>query len=249
VTPTYVYGIVAADTELPAGLKGLGPTGGVSLVTSGEVAAVVGDVPVDRPLGTREDLLAHEAVVDSVAGTTTILPMRFPAVIEEDGVVEELLAPNEERFLADLADLDGRVQFALKGRYEQDVVLREVLEGDEEIRTLQERVRDLPEDATYYDRVELGQLVVGSIEQLRETDAAELYAQLEGAAVRVAPHTPANPEDVIDAAFLVERAAVADFEQVVEDIGEARAGRIRFRLLGPLAPYDFVTAEPAEQGA
>ena len=90
MTPTYVYGIIAADAELPAGLKGLGPTGKVSLVTSGEIAAVVGDVPVDRPLGTREDLLGHEAVVDSVAGTTTILPMRFPAVVEEDGVLLNL---------------------------------------------------------------------------------------------------------------------------------------------------------------
>ena len=34
MTPTYVYGIIAADAELPAGLKGLGPTGKVSLVTS-----------------------------------------------------------------------------------------------------------------------------------------------------------------------------------------------------------------------
>jgi hypothetical protein len=64
--------------------------------------------------------------------------------------------------------------------------------------------------------------------------------------VAVAPHTPAGPEDVIDAAFLVDRDKVADFEEVVEAVGEAAAGRIRFRLLGPLAPYDFVAAEATE---
>src|SRR5437773_1132087 len=83
--------VVAAGAVLPEGLRGLGPSGTVSLVADGRVAAVVGDVPLDRPLGTREDLMTHETVIDAVAGATTILPMRFPAVVEEKGVVAELL--------------------------------------------------------------------------------------------------------------------------------------------------------------
>jgi hypothetical protein len=242
VSATYVYGVVSADAALPEGLRGLGPSGRVVLATHGRVGAVVGDVPLDRPLGTRDDLTAHESVVDSVAGVTTILPMRFPAVVVEQGVVDELLAPNEDYFLDALADLEGRVQFAVKGRYEQDVVLREVIEDDDQIRALHERVRDLPEDASYYDRVRLGELVVAAIEQRRDIDAAGLYERLENVAANVAPHAPANPEDVIDAAFLVDRNAVDAFEEAVEAVGQANAGRIRLRLLGPLAPYDFVDA-------
>ena len=113
--------------------------------------------------------------------------MRFPAVVEEQGVVDELLAPNEDYFLDALADLEGRVQFALKGRYEQDVVLREVIEDDDQIRALHERVRDLPEDASYYDRVRLGELVVAALEQRRDVDAAELYERLENVTANVAP--------------------------------------------------------------
>jgi hypothetical protein len=41
--------------------------------------------------------VAHETVGDTVAGATTI-PVRFPAVVEEGGVVDELLAPNEEYY-------------------------------------------------------------------------------------------------------------------------------------------------------
>ena len=247
-SPSYVYGVVAADTVLPAGLRGLGPSGKVSLVRQGKVAAVVGDVPTDRPLGTRDDLMTHESVVDAVAGATTILPMRFPAVVEQEGVVEELLSPNEEFFLQVLAELEGRVQFTLKGRYEQEIVLREVIEEDQEIRALQERVSALPEDAAYYDRVKLGELVVAALEQRREVDATELYEQLETIAVAVAPHQPIQPEDVIDAALLIDRADVEAFGQVVDRLGEAWSGRIRFRLLGPLAPYDFVSSETVEAG-
>jgi Gas vesicle synthesis protein GvpL/GvpF len=248
VSPTYVYGVVAADAVLPEGLRGLGPSGTVSLLADGQIAAVVGDVPVDRPLGTRDDLIAHETVVDAVAGATTILPMRFPAVIEEAGVVDELLGPNEEFFLRALTDLEGRVQYTVKGRYEQDVVLREVLEDDEDLRALQEHVRSLPEDASYYDRVKLGELVVAALEQRREADAAELYDRLEALAVAVVPHQPSQPEDVIDAALLIARTDIEAFGEAIEGLGEAWSGRIRFRLLGPLAPYDFVSSETVETG-
>jgi len=152
MSATYVYGLVGADARLPEDLKGLGPSGRVSTIAHGEVAAIVGDVPVDRPIGTRDDLLAHEAVVDAVAATTAVLPMRFPAVVESDGVVEELIAPHHDHFVDVLDALDGKVQFTLKGRYEQDVVLAELVEEDPEIRALQEKVRELPGWASSWSR-------------------------------------------------------------------------------------------------
>jgi hypothetical protein len=64
----------------------------VTTIKHGKLAAIVGDVPADRPLGTRDDLIAHETVLDTVAGVTPVLPMRFPAVVEEDGVVPMRIA-------------------------------------------------------------------------------------------------------------------------------------------------------------
>ena len=42
--------------------------------------------------------------------------------------------------------------------------------------------RTLPEDASYYDRVKLGELVVGELERRREGDAADVYERLEAIA-------------------------------------------------------------------
>jgi hypothetical protein len=243
MTATYVYGLVGADTRLPDDLTGLGPSGKVSTIVHGDVAAIVSDVPLDRPLGTRDDLLAHESVVDTVAASAAVLPMRFPAVVEADGVVEELLAPHHDRFVTALGELEGRVQYTLKGRYEQDVVLREVLEGDPEIQALQAKVRDLPEDATYHQRLRLGELVVGALEERRDDEAAQLVERLEPHAVGVVEHHPGQPDDVVNVAFLVEREHAQEFEDAVEQLGEQLHGRVRLRLLGPLAPYDFVAGE------
>jgi Gas vesicle synthesis protein GvpL/GvpF len=243
MTGMYVYGLVDADAELPEDLKGLGPSGQVETIVYGDVAALVSDVPTDRPLGTRDDLIAHETVVDAVASGAAVLPMRFPAVVEEDGIVEELLAPNHDRFVAALDELEGRVQYTLKGRYEQDVVLREVLEEHPEIGELQAEIRDLPEDATYHQRLRLGELVVGVLEERRDAEAEELVQQLEPYAVSVVVHNPGQPDDVVNTAFLVERERAHEFEDAVEQQGEQLHGRVRLRLLGPLAPYDFVAGD------
>ena len=48
------------------------------------------------------------------------------------------------------------------------------------------------------------------------------------------------PEDVVNVAFLVERDRQEEFENAVEGVGEELVGRVRLRLLGPVAPYDFV---------
>jgi hypothetical protein len=243
VVPVYVYGLVRVGTQLPDGLEGLGPSGQVSTMEHGEVAAIVSDIPLDRPLGTRKDLLAHEAVVDAVAAKAAVLPMRFPAVTAEDAVVEELLAPHQDHFLAVLDDLEGRVQYTLKGRYVEDAVLSEVLQANAEIRSLQDKISELPEDASYYDRVRLGELVVNVLEEQREGDAAQIMERMEPFAVAAVANQPGQPEDVVNAAFLVERDRVGDFDEAVENLGRDLDGRIRLRLLGPLAPYDFIPAE------
>lgn len=241
MTVKYVYGLVGAGAELPAGLTGLQPAGGVSTVEFEQIAAIVSDVPADRPLGTRDDLMAHEQVLDTVALQSTVLPMRFAAVIDEASVVPELLAPHQERFLKTLTRLDGSVQFTLKGRYEHDTVLREIVAADARIRALDARVRELPEDASYYDRIRLGELVVKAFESLREADARQVLERLQRFVTDVSVRPPAEPDVVVNAAFLVNRNRVENFDDAVEEIGRDFAGRVRFRLVGPLAPYDFAS--------
>jgi hypothetical protein len=45
---------------------------------------------------------------------------------------------------------------------------------------------------------------------------------------------------VLDAAFLVDADRGAAFEQQVEEVAARHADRLRFRLVGPSAAYDFV---------
>lgn len=245
----YVYALVPADTGMPEGLSGAEGSE-LALVRHGDLAAVVSEVSTDRPLGTREDLLAHELVVESLAKETTVLPMRFGAVVRTaEAVVDELMAPYHDWFAGVLADLTGRAEFIVVGTYVRDAVLREVLTEEPETLRLRDNVREMSEDAGYYDRIRLGELIVQALEGKREKDNAALAHAVAPYAAAVAPRQPVGDDTAADVAFLVATAERRRFEDAVEDLGRRWAGRIRLRMLGPLAPYDFVPPAPEEAEA
>lgn len=236
--PCYVYGIVSADAAVPEGLRGL--DGAVTAVRHRDLAAIVSALP-RRSLGCRDDLLAHEQVIDTLAATEAVLPMRFAAVLADDGqVVDELLEPHHDRLVASLGELAGRKQFTLRGKYEQDVVLAEIARDEPEVRALRERIRTADPRAAYHLRIRQGELVVRALARRRAADSERIRSVLAPHVDSVSMHQDGEPDELIDAAFLVAESNRERFERAVDEIGAAFAGRARLRLLGPLPAYDFV---------
>jgi hypothetical protein len=237
----YVFGIVSAGAPVPD-TDGSGPASRLRLVKTEDLAALVGSLPRDRPLGRARDLLAHDAVLAQlVSAGTPVLPMRFGAVLtDDDAVAEELLRPHYEEFCAALARVAGRVQYTLKVRYHQATVLPEIVARNPKIARLRDRAGG---QAASFDRqIELGRLVVSALEDMRPETADGVLADLrDHGDVRV--RDVAGPEQVLDAAFLVEHRKAGRFEEVVEAVGQRHAGRLRIRLVGPSPPYDFVGTE------
>ncbi|MGH3931212.1 MAG: GvpL/GvpF family gas vesicle protein [Pseudonocardiaceae bacterium] len=241
----YVYGVVPASARLPEQLRGLGTNGRVSLVCAEEIAAVVGEISLGRPLGTRADLTGHEQVLDALVDAgIPIAPMRFGAVVANEHVVtDELLVPHREHFTELLHDLTERAQFTLTGRYEEEPVLREVLEEYPEIHALQGAISELSPEQAYHQQLRLGEMIVGALEEKRQKDGADVIDALTPYAVDVVARAPAQADGVVDAAFLVADERREEFDAAVEDCGHQLAGRVRLRLLGPVPAYDFVSGQ------
>jgi hypothetical protein len=242
----YVYGVLPepeADPELlTLSPVGNGDKDGIAYVRHGGLAAVVSRLRADRPLGTPDDLRRHARVLDTLAARgVPVLPFRFGTVLaDEEAVAGAVLTEGHDAFAAALERLAGRAQFTLRAAYEQEVVLREVLADRPDIAELRGSVAAQPEEAAYYDRIRLGELVAEAVEARREADADEIVRRLEPLAVSSVTSRPAEEDGVADASFLVEDARRAEFEATAEDLARRSHGRIRLRLLGPLAPYDFV---------
>ncbi|GAB2916084.1 GvpL/GvpF family gas vesicle protein [Nonomuraea fastidiosa] len=242
---TYVYGIVPAETEVSRDQKGLGePPSEVRLITHRDIAAVVSDVNVDRPLGRPADLLAHEELLDGMAAKGPVLPFRFGAVLSGTGaVVDELLGPHHDDFRAALDELTGTTQYVVKGRYQERAVLAEILAESPEAASLREAIRGTSEDATRNERIRLGEIITASVEAKRDMDTRLLLDGLTGHYLQASLREPSHEWDAAHVALLVKADKSKELEQALKEFGERWTDRVDLRLLGPMAPYDFVIAQ------
>ncbi|SDZ10030.1 Gas vesicle synthesis protein GvpL/GvpF [Micromonospora pattaloongensis] len=245
----FIYGIVPGDVEPTDAARGLGdPAAPVTAVTHGDLGALVSEVALDRPLGRPDDLLAYKRLLDETAVAAPVLPVRFGTVLSSRDAVAELLAGDHDRYLAALDELEGRVEYVVRGRYVESAVLTEVLSENPEAEALRQELAGAPESAPMELRMRLGELISAAVEAKRAADTQRLVDALAATAVSHVPRPPTHEQDAAHVAFLVETKRRDEFERAVERFaGDEWSDRVTVRLLGPLAPYDFVGG-PAPQG-
>jgi len=249
----YVYGIMPGDIEVASGGTGVGdPPGEVRVVRHGDLAALVSDVDLSRPLGRPQDLYAHEELLDSSAAEVPVLPLRFGAVVaSDDAVAEELLDAHHDEFADALRQLEGHAEYVVRGRYVQDTILREVLEENPRAARLAEQVQGMNEDAARELRMELGEIVGIAIAARREQDTRVVGTAVRDVVAASVVRDPTHELDAVYAAFLVETDRAPELEEALERLARDWSDRVELRLIGPMAAYDFVgtaAAAPAAGG-
>lgn len=241
---TYVYGILPADIELTDEMTGVGnPPGKLRVVRQDDLAALVSDVNMSGPVGSPDDLTAHKEILDACADEMPVLPLRFGAVLtDDDAVASELLADHHDEFAEALRQLDGQAEFIVKGRYDEQAILKEVLSENEQAAELRDQIRGQDADATRELRMALGEIINNAISAKREQDTRMLGDMMEGHAAASVVHEPSHERAAVDVAFLLDADQQKHLQQVVDKLAKTWKGRVELRVLGPMAAYDFVAA-------
>jgi hypothetical protein len=246
-TGCYVYGILPGDVELTEDIRGVGGRK-VKLVGNDVLAALVSEVDLLGPIGTPDDLQVHKEILDSVAAGAPVLPLRFGAVLtNEDAVIEELLEANHDEFIAALEELEDRTEFVVNGRYVESAILEEILSQDSEAADLREQIRGQDTEATRQERMRLGEIISNGIASRRDEDTQVLLSRMGDHSVASFIREPTHELDAVHVAFLLDGDQEDELDEVIEDLGADWEGRVELRVLGPMAPYDFVSPSQDRQ--
>ncbi len=236
----YVYAVLPAAGAPTDPLVGIDDAP-VEYVRLGELAAATSVISLDRPPGRRHDLLAHSRLLESLAQSTTAVPVEFGSVLSSrESVVEELLTPGEDYFAELIRRLEGTEQFNLRATYDEAQVLAEVVQANPQVAELRRRTRDLPEGALHPDLVRLGEEVSAALDHKRAEDTDAILGLVAPHVLEMSDRPGAGVDRVFDVALLVERTRSEELEDMLEGLAEAVHERIRLSLTGPLPPYDFV---------
>jgi hypothetical protein len=241
-TGFYFYGVVAAGTDV-AGLQGLDDVEVMTVEHAG-LAALVSVVQLQRPPGRAAELVAHARVVDALSAQATVVPAQFGLVLDHDLLEAARVLDDDTHALHDLLRrLDGKAQLNLRATYEPEQVLAELVRQDPQVAELRRRTARLAPGTPHPELVELGQAVSRGLTRKRLEDSQSV---LDLVAPHVAEHVvrAGGEYDVLDVALLVERDRIPRLEDELEALAEAVHERFRLRLVGPVAPYDFVGSAP-----
>jgi hypothetical protein len=235
----YVYCVIHSDAPLTFGAIGIGsdPTE-VHTVNFRDIAAVVSDTPIELYEPTRQNVLAHERVNETVMRNHTVIPMSFGTVFKTREDIHQLLRSAYDAFKDVLVKMEDKLEYGLKVLWDRDRIVEELEQENEDIRRLKAEISS-HHGSTYFARMQYGRLVDAALQSRSEQYVQRIFEELRPVAVASRANRPIGDKMIMNAAFLVRRSKEPDFDAAVKNIG-ARHEHLTFKYTGPWPPYNFV---------
>jgi hypothetical protein len=235
----YVYCIIEATEALKFGTIGIGADPSeVYTVHFKNLAAVVSDAPLEVLDSTRENVLAHERVNETVMREHTVIPMSFGTIFKTREDIVELLRSAAEAFGDVLNKMQNKLEFGLKVLWDRDQAVREVESEDDDIGRLKKEISS-QKGPTYFARMQYGRLVDAALQARSERYVAEILDELRDVSVASRINKPIGDKMIMNAAFLISRDRESAFDAKVKSIA-GRFDKLTFKYTGPWPPYNFV---------
>ena len=235
----YVYCIIRASQPLKFGAIGMDEQWSeVYTITFKDMAAVVSDIPLAPLDSTRENVLAHERVNETVMRDHTVIPMSFGTIFKTREDIVELLRSAYDAFADVLSKMQDKLEFGLKVLWDRDEIVRAIEQEDEDIHRLKTEISS-QKGSTYFARMQYGRLIDGALQQRSERYVAEFLQRLRDVSVASRVNRAIGDKMIMNAAFLVQRDQEPAFDRRIKEIASA-FDKLTFKYTGPWPPYNFV---------
>ncbi|HEX8747189.1 MAG TPA: GvpL/GvpF family gas vesicle protein [Pyrinomonadaceae bacterium] len=221
-----------------AGVGGTGPR----LLRYGDISVAVSEFEGERVEVARENVFAHERVVQYVLRHITPLPFRFGTLVTTAGL-EEFLEASRARLIKSLEHVRGSVEMSVKIIWDAESIRRLGLGAEGSASGKQNETKLQGKGAAYL--VAKRKRILGK-EQLKERAkeiADWLTGTVGGAAFDRNVEVLPSESLVVRAAYLVRRELLGDYRQKLEAARVARPD-LRFLTSGPWPPYSFSIINP-----
>ncbi len=236
----YLYGIIEEPQPRRFGFSGV-EDAEVYTINYQKMAAIVSDTLLQEIDPTRMNVRAHTVVQDELLKVYDLLPMGFGVMAHSDDEVQKLLERNYQILVTELERLASKIEVVLKVFWDQEAMIKELQGERQELTRIKAKINAAasPGEAQHL-LVEAGQLIERIAMEWRNKYAEQVYAVLKEMAVDARQNAPLGVKNILNAAFLVDRAKESGFQKEVYKLDSKYQGKVDFKYVGPLPPYSFV---------
>jgi len=239
----YIYCIISTSQERNFGPIGIGERGDEVLTISyDDLSMVVSNSFVRKLEGSRQNLLAHEKVIEEVMKEfDSVLPVRFGTIASGADEVRNLLDRRCREFKTALRDMEHKIELGVKGTWKNmEVIFGEIVEENKDIKKMKEKLQNDKAKKNIQTKMEVGKMVADTLEKKKEKEVQIIVDALRRTAVNYKLNKTIGEGMFMNASFLVDKGRENEFDNIMEEISEEYRNRVKFMYAGPLPVYNFV---------
>jgi hypothetical protein len=236
----YIYGIIEDPEVRRFSFPGVGDAE-VYTINHDGIAAIVSDTQLQEIDPIRKNVHTHTVVQDELLKEYTLLPMGFGMIAASEGEVRRLLEKNYEGLIGELDRLAGKVEVEVKVFWDREAVIKELQGENQELTKLQSKIRSaLSTNEAQRLLIEAGKLVERIVTDWKARYAEQVCAILGQLALDTQLNNPVGIQNILNASFLINRSREVEFQQEVYRLDSEFRGKVNFKYVGPLPPYNFI---------
>lgn len=248
----YIYCIIAS----PSHDRNFGPIGirgdEDEVVTIGYegLSMVVSDHPMTKFVVSRDNILAHERVIEEVMKEfDSVLPVRYGTVAASADEIRNMLDNRYREFISVLNNMDHMIELNVKASWRNmSSIFKEIEQENKDIQKIKAEINKADKSKKHELKIEIGKLVEKMLLKKKEETADEILGELRYSACDLKLNKTYQDEMFLNAAFLVSRGHEIVFDNIMEDLSEQYKETVKFVYTGPLAVFNFadITIYPEE---
>lgn len=238
----YIYCIIGTKQERNFGPIGIGVRGDeVLTIGYDDLSMVVSDHPMTRFVVNRENMLAHEKVIEEVMKEfDSVLPVRFGTVASNADEVRNLLDRRHKEFKNLLRDMDHKIELGVKGIWKNmDVIFKEIIKENKEIKKAKEKIQN-DTGKKIQAKIEVGKMIEQALVNKKEKEAEKIVDTLRRTVFDCKLNKTIADNMFMNASFLVDKGREKEFDNIMDDLDDKYKDRIKFIYAGPLPVFNFV---------
>lgn len=240
----YIYGILDSSEELSLGEIGIGEKRGeVYTCNFKDISALISPSPVTKYPVSRENIMTHQKVLESVMREHTVLPVRFCTIAEEEAQIKKVLEKRYNEFVDLLMKMKNLTELGIKALWNNlSEIFKEIAEENYEIKKLKGSLEkpSLLKSKAYSLKVNLGERVKKALDVKKENEARLLIKKLKPFARDFKKNPTHGDSMFLNAAFLVDKEAEEKIDKVVSQLSAGLNGRVKVKYVGPVPVFNFI---------
>lgn len=239
-TGYYLYGFTDCIRPFEIAGKSVGGSDAVQNIPYHGIGVLCNAVNGKAIQPTRDNLMAHQKLLESLLKQYTILPVRFGIVAPTKGVLWSGLKSSLSIIRSRLQYFQGKRELNIKAFWVKEYIYEYIINSYPNIRSFRDSIKKLKGQNGHYKSIELGQMVERALIKESEKEAETIVSEISSIPLQQKRSKIFGELMFLNLAVLVNDRRESRLDQLLNEAAEKRKGKVQFKYIGPTPPASFV---------